>query len=231
MHRQGGWVTTGRKRHTIHWDDSVESLGGVASATAEKLAALDINALCALEMKLCEDRNALIEVFNQQKILDWEEQLEDVNEFAQAAAQTRERLSAALRNRDLLKSIGDYEENQPVEARQIREIRAIFECLGSHGYSLGPTPNREPAGLTPVFNVPPARVIRSEKVGSGCHTKLTKNPLKTGFPQLDAHGEARMNVVVGQNVPSMDSTPTRSNDDGWQLHHHPMQMFRPLSHQ
>ena len=113
----------------------------------------------------------------------------------ETAAQTRERLSAALRNRDLLKSVGDFDEAQPVEARQIREIRAIFECLGSYGYSLGPTQSREPPGLTAVFNVPPARVIRSEKVGSGCYTKLTKQPLRTGFPQLDAYGEARMNVA------------------------------------
>lgn len=128
---------------------------------------------------------------------------------SETAAQTRERLSAALKNRDLLKSIGDYEEYQPVEARQIREIRAIFECLGSYGYALGPAPSREPAGLTAVFNVPPARVIRSEKVGSGCYTNLTKKPLKTGFPQLDAYGEARKNVAFS----AIDSYYRRIKND------------------
>lgn len=76
---------------------------------------------------------------------------------SETAAETRERLSAALKNRDLLKSIGDYEEYQPVDARAIREIRAIFECLGSYGYSLGPSVTREPAGLVAVFNVPPSK--------------------------------------------------------------------------
>lgn len=128
---------------------------------------------------------------------------------SEAAAETRDRLSAALKNRDLLKSIGDYEEFQPVEARQIREIRAIFECLASYGYSLGPAPGREPAGLTAVFNVPPARVIRSEKVGSGCYTDLTKKPLKTGFPQLDAYGEARKNVAFS----AIDSYYRRIKND------------------
>lgn len=119
----------------------------------------------------------------------------------ETAQQTRSRLAQALQNRDLLKSIGEYEEIQPVEARPIREIRAIFNCLGSHGYTLGPQSKREPAGLANVFGIPAQKVVRTEKVGSGTYSKLTKESLRTGFPQLDAYGEARKQVVVS----SMDS--------------------------
>jgi len=109
--------------------------------------------------------------------------------------QTRHRLAAALQNRNLLKSIGEFEEYQPVEARPTREIRSLFECLGSHGYVLGPMSKREPAGLAQIFGIPANKVLRTEKVGSGCYTNLVKQPLKTGFPQLDAYGEARKEVA------------------------------------
>lgn len=62
-------------------------------------------------------------------------------------------MAAALQNRNLLKSIGEFEEYQPVEARPIREIRSIFDCLGSHGYNLGPMSKREPAGLGQIFGI------------------------------------------------------------------------------
>lgn len=164
-----------------HWSSATVAIGGL-----EKLHKMGVEAMCLLVTSHLMSAGPGVRPKRGPKKTD---------ASTESAAQTRERLSAALRNRDLLKSIGDYEENQPVEARQIREIRAIFECLGSYGYSLLAPLNKEPAGLAAVFNVPPARVIRSEKVGSGCYTKLTKNPLKTGFPQLDAYGEARMNVA------------------------------------
>lgn len=164
-----------------HWSSATTALGGL-----ERVHKTGTESMCLLISSHLMSAGPGVRMKRGPKKID---------ASTEGAAQTRERLSAALRNRDLLKSIGDYEENQPVEARQIREIRAIFECLGSHGYSLGPAPNREPSGLAAVFNVPPARVIRSEKVGSGCYTKLTKQPLKTGFPQLDAYGESRMNVA------------------------------------
>jgi exocyst complex component 7 len=115
-------------------------------------------------------------------------------------------LAAALQNRNLLKSIGEYEEYQPVEARPIREIRSIFECLGSHGYHLGDnngnkksggtsTPRREPAGLANIFGVAASKVIRTEKVGSGGYTSLVQQPLQTGFPQLDSYGSARREIA------------------------------------
>ena len=104
-------------------------------------------------------------------------------------SQTRDRLSLALQNRDLLKSIADVEEYQPIEARPIREIRSIFETLGSYGYSLGPAPrHKEPSGLGNLFGIPAQKVARTEKVGSGSYNELVKaGHLKTGFVQLDAY--------------------------------------------
>ena len=107
----------------------------------------------------------------------------------------RSRLASALQNRDLLKSIGEYEEFQPFEARPIREVRSIFECLGSQGYNLGQSSKREPSGLKKIYGVPPQNVIRTEKVGSGCYTNLSRQKIKTGFPQLDAYGEARREIA------------------------------------
>jgi exocyst complex protein 7 len=101
----------------------------------------------------------------------------------------------------LLKSIGESEEYQPIEARPIREIRAIFDCLGSHGYALGPIPKREPPGLVDIFGIPAHKVIRTEKVGSGSYINLKDKELKTGFPQLDAYGEARKAIAYA----AMDS--------------------------
>lgn len=109
--------------------------------------------------------------------------------------QTRSRLADALQNRDLLKSIGESEEYQPVEARPIREIRAVFDCLGSFGYNLGAVSKREYPGLTAIFGVPAQKVIRTDKVGSGFYTNLLNEPLKTGFPQVDSYGEARKDVA------------------------------------
>jgi len=103
-------------------------------------------------------------------------------------------LAAALQNRDLLKSIGEYEEYQPVEARPIREIRNVFECLGSNGYNLGPVSKREYPGLQKIFGIPAHKVTRTEKVGTGSYTNLLHEPLKTGFPQLDSYGEARRDI-------------------------------------
>jgi exocyst complex component 7 len=100
-------------------------------------------------------------------------------------------LSQALQNRDLLRSIGEFEEYQPVEARLVRELRGIFECLGGNGFQLTPAPKTEPPGLAHVFGIPANRVIRTEKVGSGCYTNLVQRPLKTGFPHVDSYGESR----------------------------------------
>jgi exocyst complex protein 7 len=45
------------------------------------------------------------------------------------------------------------------------------------------------------FGVPANKVIRTEKVGSGGYSNLVKKQLRTGFPQLDAYGEARKEVA------------------------------------
>ena len=108
---------------------------------------------------------------------------------------TRDRLAAALQNRDLLRSIGDFEEHQPIEARLVRELRGIFECLGGNGSWLVPAPKSEPAGLAIHFGLPPNRVTRTEKVGSGAYTKIVQRPLKTGFHHVDAFGESRRKVA------------------------------------
>lgn len=104
-------------------------------------------------------------------------------------------MSAALQNRDLLRSIGEFEEYQPVEARLVRELRGIFECLGGNGYQLVSAPKNEPPGLAHHFGIPANRVVRTEKVGSGGYTNIVQRPLKTGFPHVDAYGEARKNVA------------------------------------
>lgn len=109
-------------------------------------------------------------------------------------------------NRDLLKSIGEFEEFQPIEARPIREIRAIFDCLGSHGYKLGPIPKREPLGLQDAFHV---KVNRTEKVGSGSYCNLLNTELKTGFPQLDAYAKSRKSIAYA----AMDTFYRRIKQD------------------
>jgi exocyst complex protein 7 len=98
-------------------------------------------------------------------------------------------------NRDLLRSIGEFEEYQPVEARLVRELRAIYECLSGNGYQLVQSPKNEPPGLAHHFGIPANRVVRTEKVGSGGYSNIVQRPLKTGFPQVDAYGEARKSVA------------------------------------
>ena len=106
-------------------------------------------------------------------------------------------MNAALQNRDLLRSIGEYEEYQPVEARFVRELRGIFECLSGNGYQLIPPPTTEPPGLQYAFGVPAGKVIRTEKVGSGGYCNFVQRPLKSGFPHVDAYVEARKTVAFG----------------------------------
>ena len=67
--------------------------------------------------------------------------------------------------------------------------------MGGNGYQLVPAPKVEPAGLNHHFGLPANRVMRTEKVGSGGYTNLVQRPLKTGFPHVDAFGEARKNVA------------------------------------
>lgn len=108
----------------------------------------------------------------------------------------------------MLKSIGEVEEFQPLEARPIREVRSVFGCLGGHGYTVSPS-RREPPGLDKVFNYQPQQIARTEKVGSGCYNKATKSVLETGFSQLDAYGQARREISYA----SMDSYHRRLKQD------------------
>jgi exocyst complex protein 7 len=113
----------------------------------------------------------------------------------ETASETRRRLTAALQHRDLLKSIGEFEEYQPVEKRQLREMQVIFECLASHGYSVQRASHkREPPGLSQVLGLSAQKIIRTEKVGSGCYSAVTKHNLQTGFPQLDHYARARQQM-------------------------------------
>ena len=118
----------------------------------------------------------------------------------ESAQETRDRLQDALLNRDLMKSIGEYEEYLPLSTRVVRELRAIFECLGgmsSNGVALMISTGAMPAHMIePSPSLPPGgKVLRTEKVGSCHYTNMTMKPLKTGFPHLDSYGEARKSVA------------------------------------
>jgi exocyst complex protein 7 len=99
----------------------------------------------------------------------------------ETAAETRLRLSSALQNRDLMTSVGECEECLPLESRPVRELRAVFECLGGAGGDahLGVTGAGAHLGPDPLDMVRRARVrpemakvVRTEKVGSGSYCNL-----------------------------------------------------------
>ncbi len=116
----------------------------------------------------------------------------------ETAGDTRERLSAALQNRDLMKSVGEYEESLPLDTRIVRELRAIFECLGGHGCFLDANTNtkaQEIMSLLSKHQVAVGKVTRTEKIGSGHYTKLTVKNLPSGYPHLDAYSESRRTVA------------------------------------
>eukprot|EP00956_Cyclotella_meneghiniana_P000845 scaffold966_cov47-Cyclotella_meneghiniana.AAC.2 len=126
----------------------------------------------------------------------------------ETAKETRDRLQDALQNRDLMKCIGEYEEYLPLSTRVVRELRAIYECLGGMSSSNGSGSGSSSAVLMmntgampsksvePTPSLPPGgKVLRTEKVGSGHYTNMTMKPLKTGFPHLDSYGEARKSVA------------------------------------
>ncbi|KAL7490022.1 hypothetical protein ACHAW6_015741 [Cyclotella cf. meneghiniana] len=118
----------------------------------------------------------------------------------ETAAMTRDRLQDALQNRDLMKTIGEYEEYLPLSTRVVRELRAIFECLGgmsTNGLDLMISTGAMPAkAYDPQPALPPGgKILRTEKVGSGHYSNLTMRPLKTGYPHLDSYGEARKSVA------------------------------------
>jgi len=126
----------------------------------------------------------------------------------ETARDTRERLTAALQNRDLMKSVGEYEESLPLDTRTVRELRAIFECMGGDGCFLhNATGNNASASASAAataqeimkklqqYQVAAGKVQRTEKIGSGHYTKITKKALDCGYPHLDAYSEARRSVA------------------------------------
>ena len=88
----------------------------------------------------------------------------------ETAAETRLRLSKALQNRDLMKAVGEHEECLPMDSRPVRELRAVFECLGGEAAHLGPNP----MDMVLRSRVKPemSKVVRTEKVGSGGYCSL-----------------------------------------------------------
>lgn len=171
-----------------HWRSTANSLSSL-----ERVHQMGVSSMCILESFHLIDSGQAVRIKRVVK-QEGESRVTPANEMAQ---QTRDRLAAALQNRDLLRSIGEFEEYQPVEARLVRELRGIFECLGGNGFQLDPPHRNEPPGLSHHFGHPANRVVRTEKVGSGMYTNLVQRPLKTGFPHVDAYGESRKTVAFG----------------------------------
>jgi exocyst complex protein 7 len=169
-----------------HWRSTAQALSSL-----ERVHQMGVSSMCILESFHLIDSGQAVRIKRVVK-QEGDEQVTPANETAQ---QTRDRLAAALQNRDLLRSIGEFEEQQPVEARLVRELRGIFECLSGNGFQLVPQHNHEPPGLAHHFGIPANRVVRTEKVGSGIYTNLVQRPLKTGFPHVDAYGESRKTVA------------------------------------
>jgi len=110
----------------------------------------------------------------------------------ETAPETRHRLGEALQKKDLMNSVGEYEDVFPLEPRPVREIRAVMDCLGGDGSYLGPPERRPKANFNMQQN---NKAVRTEKIGSGFYCNLTKTPISTGFPHLDAYAEARRSVA------------------------------------
>ncbi len=121
----------------------------------------------------------------------------------ETAADTRMRLSDALQNRDLMKSVGEYEEYLPLDTRSVRELRAMYECLTGSNCFLNSSHNSGGSGPSPSdimkrlqkYQTSASKVSRTEKIGSGFYTRLTKEPLHTYYKHLDAYSEARRKVA------------------------------------
>jgi len=169
-----------------HWRSTASALGSL-----ERVHQMGVSSMCILSSFHLIDSGQAVKL----KRVVKQEGAAKTRAATETAQQTRDRLSAALQNRDLLRSIGEHEEYQPVEARLVRELRGILECLSSNGHQLVPAPKNEPPGLAHHFGIPANRVVRTEKVGSGGYTNFVQRPLKTGYPQIDAYGEARKNVA------------------------------------
>jgi len=163
------------------WKSALTALGGL-----ERVHKMGVEAMCDLIEHHLEHAGMAVKPKRTQ-----------VDLTTESANDARARLAAALQNRDLMKSIGEYEEIQPVEARAVREIRSVFECLGGDGFQLGKPRHREIKANLEALAVPANKVVRTAKVGSGTYFNLVKAPIKTGYPHLDSFGEARRHVAHG----------------------------------
>mmetsp|Transcript_5531 Transcript_5531/g.13672 ORF Transcript_5531/g.13672 Transcript_5531/m.13672 type:complete len:786 (-) Transcript_5531:46-2403(-) len=170
-----------------HWRSTADSL-----TSLERVHQIGVSSMCTLEKFHLTDSGQALRI---KRVVKQEENR--ITPAKETAQQTRDRLAAALQNRDLLRSIGEFEEYQPVEARLVRELRGIFESLGGNGFQLGLPHRHEPPGLTQHFGHTANRVFRTEKVASGMYTNIVQRPLRTGFPHVDAYGEARKTVAFG----------------------------------
>jgi len=129
----------------------------------------------------------------------------------ESATEARTRFSAALENRELMKSVGEYREHLPLDTRKVRELRAIVECLmsgtegGENGQGLLSTnvfPNSttnsnlsmsgsDKGTAVNRLNDKNFKVVRTEKIGSGFFCNIIKQPFKSKFSHLNAYVEAR----------------------------------------
>lgn len=176
-----------------HWKSAPTALGGL-----ERVHKTGVNSMCTLLSSYLLSAGPAIRVKRAMPGTGKEEGKGGgpiLPSKTETAVETRTRHSTALENRDLMRAIGDYEECQPVETRPVREMRAVLECLGGDGYHLGPARRKEPSALTTAYGVKASNVVRTEKVGSGGYTSLVQDALTTGFPQLDAYGEARKEIA------------------------------------
>jgi exocyst complex protein 7 len=97
----------------------------------------------------------------------------------ESAAEARIRFNTAVQNRDLMKSIGEFEEYLPLTTRMVRELRAIFECLGEKktfwGCALGDNVMEE-MNVIITMNMKKKLVMnevtRTEPVGSGRYCNI-----------------------------------------------------------
>lgn len=120
------------------------------------------------------------------------------NKHAQEnAIETRNRLTEALKKRDLMKEVGEYEESLPLDTRTVRELRAIFECLGGDGcfLSISSTAENDILDKIQKYQIAAAKVSRTEKIGSGYYSKISMRALDCGYPHLNAYVEARRTIA------------------------------------
>jgi len=76
-----------------------------------------------------------------------------------------------------MSAVGEFDEHLPLDSRPVRELRAVFECLGGESAHLGSNPmdmvlkSRVLKGGGDKGGAS-AKVVRTEKVGSGGYCSL-----------------------------------------------------------